>query len=151
MDIYTLRKLSLAKAIEIISLISSDNTFDFSEQLELVKFRVKSEESIVTKCQKLNIEYNQVYDLIGIRFVLKDVKQCYLLLERMKRHPKFKIKEVRDYIKSPKDLDEYKALHVHVDYDGFLGEIQIMDIAMHKLDEKTHDDYKLGLLTIGNQ
>ncbi len=150
MDIDELRKEALKKVTEIISMVFSDDNFDFSNNLELVKFRIKSKESIYCKCKTLNVTYDKVYDLIGIRFVLKDSHLCYELLDCLKKNKNIKIKEVRDYIKNPRDLDEYKALHVHIEFEDFLGEIQIMNIDMHKLDEKTHDDYKKGLLKINS-
>lgn len=148
MQMDELRKAALNKVAEILSIVFSDEDFDFSNHLELVKFRIKSKESIKCKCETLKIPYDKVYDLIGIRFVLKNCEMCYALLQIIRNNKNIKIKEIRDYIKNPKDLDEYKALHIHIEFDGFLGEIQLMDINMHKLDEKTHDDYKKGLLKI---
>lgn len=149
MDISALRKESLKKCVNIIeSIINQENGYNIQNNLEMVKFRIKSEESIKAKMRKQNINIDKVYDLIGIRFIFKTTDQCYDFLERIKTNKDFKINEIRDYIKSPKDLDEYKAIHVLIGYGKYLCEIQIMNIDMNKLDENTHDDYKKGLLNI---
>ena len=149
MNISELRKGALQKCISIIEcIIDGTNVFDINNNLEMIKFRIKSEESIKEKMKKQNLNLDKVYDLIGIRFIFKKENQCYDFLERLKVNTNFDINEIRDYIKRPKDLDEYKAIHVLIKYDNFLCEIQIMDIDMNKLDEKTHDDYKKGLLNI---
>lgn len=144
-DIENLREKGLKNINKVIEIIISSDLLFFLKKLELVKFRIKSEESLLNKSNKLKIDVDKVYDLIGFRFVVKSIEDCYNLLHIIE-NTQLKIIEIRDYIKNPKDLDEYRALHVHIQYENLPCEIQIMDLDMHKLDEKTHDDYKLGLL-----
>ena len=149
MDIFKIREAALQKCVCIIQyIINEKSDFDMVNNLEMVKFRIKSEESIKKKMRQKNLTVDKVYDLIGIRFILKTEEQCYEFLEKIKNNTNFRINEIRDYIKNPKDLDQYKAIHVLINFDNHLCEIQIMNIDMNKLDEKTHEDYKKGLLNI---
>lgn len=111
--------------------------------VEHIKSRIKSKESAFEKLEKKGYEVNlknftrYVHDMIGIRIVCSFLSDVYSVVDMIKASKQFKIKEERDYIKSPKDTG-YMSYHLIVLVPVYLSnkveyipaEIQIRTIAM---------------------
>ena len=144
MEIKDLRKTAYNNISLIIGDILTLKEFDFENKLEIVKFRVKTEESLIKKCNKLNIKPENCHDLIGVRFIVSNTDDCYELCGIIKRNKNMEFVEVRDYIKTPQNNGPYRALHLLVKYNNIPCEIQLLSHDMYNLAKGNHDKYKNG-------
>lgn len=111
--------------------------------IEHIRYRVKKPKSIKEKLIRIGLEptienaKSNIFDIAGIRIICAFTADIYNVLELLSRQSDFKIVEVKDYIKYPKE-NGYKSLHVHVEYPVYLSsgvvptrvEIQFRTIAM---------------------
>jgi putative GTP pyrophosphokinase len=111
--------------------------------IEHIRYRVKKPKSIKEKLIRIGLEptienaKSNIFDIAGIRIICAFTADIYNILELLSRQSDFKIVEVKDYIKYPKE-NGYKSLHVHVEYPVYLSsgvvptrvEIQFRTIAM---------------------
>lgn len=110
-------------------------------------WRTKHLYSIFQKMQRKDVAINQIYDIMALRVVVKDVRDCYAALGVV--HTKWRPipKEFDDYIASPK-ANGYQSLHTAViDDTGQQFEIQIRTEEMHRQAElgiAAHWRYKDG-------
>ena len=118
------------------------NSHDYNP-IEHIRYRVKKTDSIKGKLIRQGFEPTienakaHIYDIAGIRIICAFSADIYKVLELLSRHSDFKIVQIKDYIKSPKE-NGYKSLHVHVEYPVLLSsgivptrvEIQFRTIAM---------------------
>ena len=98
--------------------------------------RVKSIYSLHKKLAKYNQDINRIYDLIALRFIVKDITTCYLTLGII--HSLFRPLEgrVKDYIAMPK-TNGYQSLHTTViTPDKQIVEFQIRTQEMHDYAER---------------
>ncbi len=98
--------------------------------------RVKSIYSLHKKLAKYNQDINRIYDLIALRFIVKDITTCYLVLGII--HSLFRPMEgrVKDYISLPK-INGYQSLHTTViTPDKQIVEFQIRTHEMHEYAER---------------
>lgn len=142
MSINLLRQKALLSVPKVLDIIFNNADFDFNNKLDIVKFRVKSEKGIIEKCEKKNLEFENCYDLIGIRFILKSDSDCYELCHLLTKINMFEFIEVRDYIKNPQMPNNYQALHVLIKYNNLPCELQILSTRMYKESKGKHDNYK---------
>jgi len=92
--------------------------------------------SIYKKMQEKKRTLEEIYDLIGLRVITKDVKDCYEALGIIHNLWKPIHGEFDDYIAVPKP-NMYQSLHTAViDDDGRIIEIQIRTEEMNKISEE---------------
>ncbi len=113
-----------------------------------VKGRVKHFYSIYNKMVRRNKEFNEIYDLAGLRVVVDGVRDCYGTLGVIHSIWKPIPGRFKDYIAMPK-FNMYQSLHTTVmSNEGKLLEIQIRTSEMDTTAEygiAAHWMYKHGL------
>src|ERR671932_11258 len=113
-----------------------------------VKGRGKHFYSIYNKMVRRNKEFNEIYDLAGLRVVVGDVRDCYGALGVIHSIWKPIPGRFKDYIAMPK-FNMYQSLHTTVmSNEGKLLEIQIRTSEMDATAEygiAAHWMYKQGL------
>ncbi|MFS0866310.1 GTP pyrophosphokinase family protein [Microbacterium sp. 179-B 1A2 NHS] len=140
-------------------------THDYNP-IEHVTSRVKSPDSLVEKVQRKGVDPDfdsireRITDIAGIRVTCSFVSDAYRLLDLLSAQDDVRVREVEDYIASPKP-NGYKSLHAIVEVPVFLStgrvdvpvEVQLRTIAMdfwasleHKIYYKYEGDVPVDLL-----
>lgn len=113
----------------------------------VVTGRYKHYFSIYQKMVVRGREFNEIYDLTGIRILVDDVKDCYGVLGVIHAHWSPVPGRFKDYIAMPK-FNLYQSLHTTaIGSDGRAIEIQIRTHEMHRRAEfgiAAHWKYKTG-------
>jgi len=92
--------------------------------------RVKGMWSLYQKVLRHNMNFDTIYDLVALRIIIKDVKDCYSALGIIHKHWRPLPGRIKDYIAFPKP-NGYQSLHTTVLCKGEIIEIQIRTPEMH--------------------
>lgn len=144
------------KGQEEVSAVISQLSADMAENgiTAEISGRQKRPYSIWRKMQAQNVSFEQIFDIMAFRIIVKDIAECYHVLGVI--HTKYPMipGRYKDYISTPKP-NEYRSLHTGV--IGPLGrriEIQIRTQEMHDIAEwgvAAHWEYKQGVHKEGKQ
>lgn len=130
---------------EVISTVESDLSKDSIEAT--VTGRKKHYYSVYQKMVVRGRDFNDIYDLVGIRVLVNDVKDCYSVLGSIHARWSPVPGRFKDYIAMPK-FNLYQSLHTTViGPNGKAIEIQIRTYEMHSRAEfgiAAHWKYKQG-------
>jgi len=120
------RDSQIGSAIDIIKTLLNDNSMSAE-----VYGRPKHNYSIYKKIVNQGLTFNEINDLIGIRIVTDDVKNCYTILGLIHANFQPVLGRFKDFISMPK-FNLYQSLHTTVlTTDGTKMEIQIRTHDMH--------------------
>jgi ppGpp synthetase/RelA/SpoT-type nucleotidyltranferase len=107
--------------------------------------RIKSEESVLEKCRKKNIEVTpdnvvtNIRDIIGIRIICTFVDDTFKVRDAIREFDDIKIIDEKDYISNAKP-NGYRSYHMIVqNEEGYYAEIQIRTISMDTWAALEHD------------
>jgi GTP pyrophosphokinase len=130
---------------EVISTVEADMLKD--SIVATVTGRKKHYYSVYQKMVVRGREFNDIYDLVGIRVLVNDVKDCYSVLGSIHARWSPVPGRFKDYIAMPK-FNLYQSLHTTViGPNGKAIEIQIRTYEMHSRAEfgiAAHWKYKEG-------
>jgi GTP pyrophosphokinase len=140
------KKKETAKYVNEVVKIIKSKLEEFNINAE-VRGRSKHLYSIHRKMQLQNLDFDQIYDLVGFRIVVENVKVCYETLGTIHMLWKPVAGKFKDYIAMPK-ANMYQSLHTTVIGPGGRRiEVQIRTREMHHIAEEgiaAHWRYKEG-------
>jgi GTP pyrophosphokinase len=119
----------------------------------LVESRIKRLYSIFLKLKKQRIAVDQVYDLLALRLITDNIKNCYAALGVIHNTWRPVPGRIKDFIAMPRP-NMYQSLHTSVIASGQPFEVQIRTAEMHRIAEEgiaAHWKYKDGKLVADNR
>ncbi len=140
------RRVTREKEMDAIQKILIQTLSENGIQAEITG-RPKHIYSIYTKMERKGVPFDLVYDVRGVRIIVKDIPTCYYTLGVIHTRWRPVPGEFDDYIAAPKD-NFYQSLHTAVAFeDGKNLEVQIRTEDMHhraELGIASHWRYKDG-------
>lgn len=125
------REKKIDDAIHQINAVCSDKVV-----ISKIKGRPKNLYSIYRKLTKLNTPLKEQYDLLGVRIIVDDIKDCYTVLGLL--HQNFEPIEgrLKDYITNPKP-NFYRSIHTGLKLpNNNIVEVQIRTKEMDEFAEE---------------
>src|ERR1051325_6678145 len=110
--------------------------------------RIKRLYSVHAKLKKQKITMDQVFDLLALRIITDNVKNCYAALGVIHNTWRPVPGRIKDFIAMPRQ-NMYQSLHTSVIPSGQAFEVQIRTAEMHRIAEEgiaAHWKYKDGKL-----
>ncbi len=112
-----------------------------------VEWRIKRLYSVYQKLQRTKSSYDQVYDLLAVRVITKDIASCYAVFGLIHTLWRPVPGRIKDFIAIPR-ANRYQSLHTTVIGEGGNQfEVQIRTEEMHRIAEEgiaAHWKYKAG-------
>ena len=112
-----------------------------------VEWRIKRIYSTFQKMERAKITFDQVYDLLAVRIITKDVAACYAVFGLIHTFWRPVPGRIKDFIAMPRE-NRYQSLHTTViGASGHQFEVQIRTEEMHRIAEEgiaAHWKYKAG-------
>lgn len=111
--------------------------------IEMIKTRIKSPESIMSKLKRKNLDLSMnsilsnINDVAGVRVICSFVSDIYAISEMLVSQDDIRLLQVKDYIKNPKE-NGYRSYHMIIEIPVFFAnskqyikvEVQLRTIAM---------------------
>ncbi len=142
--LFVIHKFGLEEIVTKLNILNEE--YDFlhaTNPIEHIETRIKNPKKTVEKLIRQGYPISaqsareNLHDIGGIRVICSFVEDVYEIYDKLKRQSDLTIKEVKDYIKDPKD-NGYRSLHLLVEVPVYMTdkveyvtiEIQIRTIAM---------------------
>ena len=137
---------------EITRLEQTLEAFYQTNMIDHIMGRLKSEESVLEKCRKKNLEatpdviVSSIHDIVGIRIVCTFVDDIFKVRDAIREFNDITVIEEKDYVANAKP-NGYRSYHMIVqNTEGYYAEIQIRTISMDTWAALEHDiKYKKDL------
>ncbi len=101
-----------------------------------IKGRPKHVYSIYRKIVQRGVSLDQQFDLLGVRVIVPEIKDCYALLGKLHEHFNPLDGRLKDYIANPKP-NLYRSIHTTVEFPGKkIVEVQIRTAEMDEFSEE---------------
>ncbi len=134
-DIYSrisslLGKTRKARNKEVEMAIAEFSLYIREKPAVSIEGRAKSIYSIYKKMEEQGKEFEEIYDVTGIRIICSNVRECYELLGIVHSEYKTIPNQFTDYIANPKK-NGYRSIHTAVEWKEKHLEVQIRTWEMH--------------------
>ena len=130
---------------EITRLEQTLEAFYQTNMIDHIMGRLKSEESVLEKCRKKNLEatpdviVSSIHDIVGIRIVCTFVDDIFKVRDAIREFNSITVIEEKDYVANAKP-NGYRSYHMIVqNTEGYYAEIQIRTISMDTWAALEHD------------
>ncbi len=130
---------------EITRLEQTLEAFYQTNMIDHIMGRLKSEESVLEKCRKKNLEatpdviVSSIRDIVGIRIVCTFVDDIFKVRDAIREFNGITVIEEKDYVANAKP-NGYRSYHMIVqNTEGYYAEIQIRTISMDTWAALEHD------------